>query len=226
VETDRVGHAPGRAADGRVPGRRGQATRQRLLDTLRDLLETTSYRDIKVVDIAKAAGTSPATFYQYFAHVEGAVLALAESLADAGGRELRDLVTAGTWDNDDEALAAARHVADGYLSFWERHRALINVLDLGALEGDHRFRDLRTRLLNPALLELEDVVAAAVADGRLGAATDPRAVAVVLSAMLSHVAAHRPGLEDWGVSPDHLLTSLAQVISWSAVGAPHSAANT
>ncbi|MFM7069395.1 MAG: TetR/AcrR family transcriptional regulator, partial [Actinomycetes bacterium] len=54
-----------RAADGRVPGRRGLATRQRLLDHTAALLATTSYRDLTVVDIAREAGTSPATFYQY-----------------------------------------------------------------------------------------------------------------------------------------------------------------
>ena len=42
-----------RAVDGRVPGRRGLATRRRLLDTLREMLETTSYRDLKVVDVAR-----------------------------------------------------------------------------------------------------------------------------------------------------------------------------
>ena len=61
-----------RAADGRVPGRRGRATRQRLLERTREMLETTGYRDLKVIDIAREAGTSPATFYQYFADVEAA----------------------------------------------------------------------------------------------------------------------------------------------------------
>ena len=40
-----------RAVDGRVPGRRGLATRARLLEQTRELLYTTSYRDLKVVDI-------------------------------------------------------------------------------------------------------------------------------------------------------------------------------
>ena len=66
-----------RAADGRVPGRRGRATRQRLLDCTGEMLTTTSYRDVKVIDIAREAGTSPATFYQYFADVEAAILVLA-----------------------------------------------------------------------------------------------------------------------------------------------------
>ena len=39
-------------------------------------------RDLRVVDIARAVGTSPATFYQYFRDVEEAVLALAEEVGE------------------------------------------------------------------------------------------------------------------------------------------------
>jgi AcrR family transcriptional regulator len=53
------------ATDGRFPGKRGLATRQKLLDSTEALLSTTSWRSIRVIDIARGAGTSPATFYQY-----------------------------------------------------------------------------------------------------------------------------------------------------------------
>jgi AcrR family transcriptional regulator len=49
--------------DGRVPGRRGMATRQRLLECTAELLVATPWRSIKVIDIARQAGTSPAAFY-------------------------------------------------------------------------------------------------------------------------------------------------------------------
>ena len=39
---------------------------------------------MKVIDIAREAGTSPATFYQYFADVEAAILVLAEEMAQQG----------------------------------------------------------------------------------------------------------------------------------------------
>ncbi len=70
------------AMDGRQLGKRAQQTRRRLLDATQELLETRSIRDVRVVDIARAVGTSPATFYQYFADVESAVLVLAEEVAD------------------------------------------------------------------------------------------------------------------------------------------------
>jgi len=84
-----------RAVDGRLPGRRGLATRQRLLAATASLLETTGYRDLKVVEIAREAGTSPATFYQYFPDAESAVLVLAAELTEAWHDELATLVVDG-----------------------------------------------------------------------------------------------------------------------------------
>src|SRR5690242_4103315 len=110
-----------RATDGRVPGRRGIATRRRLLDCTAELLAKTSYRDIKVIDIAREAGTSPATFYQYFSDVEQAVLVLAEELAtDAAG--LAQLVH-GDWRGD-RGIETARRVAEGFVDYYESHRAV------------------------------------------------------------------------------------------------------
>jgi AcrR family transcriptional regulator len=206
-----------RAVDGRVPGRRGLATRRRLLDTLAEMLETTSYRDLKVVDVARAAGTSPATFYQYFPQVEAAVLALAEELAEQGGRELRELVTAHGWGERDVTDTVVG-IADGFLSFWARHPALLSVIDLAVLDGDRRFREVRTRLLSGVSQALEASVAAAHSAGRVPGDTDPRAVAYVLTAMLAHVAAHQRGLEDSGVSAGHLRSTMARIIGWAAAG--------
>src|SRR5947208_16307613 len=80
-----------RAVDGRVPGRRGRATRDRLLKCTAELLEKTSYRDITVTDIASRAGTTPATPYQYFPDVNAAIAVLAGELAEQG-TELTELI--------------------------------------------------------------------------------------------------------------------------------------
>ena len=57
-------------------GRRGEATRQKFLEAVETLLEGGTYRELTVADIARHAGTSPATFYQYFSAAEDAVLAV------------------------------------------------------------------------------------------------------------------------------------------------------
>jgi len=204
VEADRV--VPGRS--GRGVSRRGRDTRQRLLDGTRDLLDESSYRAVRVVDIARAAGTSPATFYQYFPSVESAVLGLAESLADQGAVELRALVTNHRWDPAG-APASSLALARGFLDFWERNGALMTVIDHASLEGDQRFRQIRTRALNGVTLALEAVAGASTDDdGR-----EARAVAGVLTSMLSHVAAHRRGLEDWGIERRDLQATMARIIA-------------
>ena len=86
-----------RASDGRVPGRRGRATRQRLLDCTAEMLRTTSYRAIKVIDIAREAGTSPATFYQYFPDVESAILVLADDMVAKGVVRFAAALNNATW---------------------------------------------------------------------------------------------------------------------------------
>src|SRR4051812_49537049 len=60
------------------------------------MLRSTGYRDLKVIDIAREAGTSPATFYQYFPDVEAAILVLAEQMARDGHR-LSTLIREGSW---------------------------------------------------------------------------------------------------------------------------------
>lgn len=199
-----------RTSDGRIPGRRGRATRRRLLDETRALLDEMAYRDVRVIEISRRAGTSPATFYQYFADVESAVLVLAAEVSDRGARELRRLVDEPSWD-----AAAASALAAGFLEFFERERSLLRVVDLAALEGDERFRKLRTRMLNGVFLALCDVVQESRSAAAAHPEAAPGAVAGVLTSMLAHVSAHRPGLESWGVPTDDLVTTMGSIIDWS-----------
>ena len=190
--------------DGRVPGERGRQTRQRLLDATVELLTTTSWRSVKVTDIARQARTSPATFYQYFGNVEQAIRVLAEGMVDQAG-QLAELV-GGDWSEEaswDTALA----VTEGFLAYWEDNRAVFRVVDLATEEGDAQLRGIRVRALNAVTVALAQVIAAASPspEGGPGGATsspagaDPMAVAGTLVAMFASVSAHRYGFEFWGI---------------------------
>jgi len=215
--TEPVEDGEPRAADGRVPGRRGLATRRRLLDVTAEMLRDTNYRDLKVVDIARAARTSPATFYQYFPDVESAILALADEMVAAGGGRFADVVTANTWKGR-AGYAGADALAAALLTFWEEHRPLLRVVNLATDEGDPRFVNVRTRLLN----DLNNALAAAAREhqraGRGQGDVDPDAIAGVLVAMLAHVSAHRLGFEFWGVRTDDLRAAMARIVYWSVTG--------
>ena len=202
------------ATDGRVPGRRGRATRQRLLECTAELLETTPWRSIKVIDIARQAGTSPATFYQYFENVEQAILVLAEELV-AGAGELATLVE-GDW-TEEGGWATARRVVQGFLDYWEANRAVFRVVELATEEGDLRFRGLRVRALNAVTVTLAKVVST-TPGGTSPAGADPMAVAATVISMLAHVAAHRYGFEFWGIRTQAMVDSQARMLLWAVTG--------
>jgi AcrR family transcriptional regulator len=197
--------------DGRVPGRRGRATRTRLLGCTAELLTSTPWRSIKVIDIARQAGTSPATFYQYFENVEQAILVLAEELME-GAALLAELVD-GDW-TEEASWETATAVVVGFMGYWETNRSVFRVVELATEEGDLRFQGLRVRALNAVTVTLARVISA----GGSPAGDDPMAVAATIISMLAHVAAHRYGFEFWGIRTTSMVDSQARVLHWAVTG--------
>src|SRR6187200_2326103 len=110
------------AADGRVIGERALATRRRLLEATEALLERDGVRDLKVVDITREVGSAPATFYQYFADIDAAILALANEAAEEAKELLATLTP--VWSEPAD-IERARSFLDAYVSHWRaRHAAL------------------------------------------------------------------------------------------------------
>lgn len=199
-----------RAVDGRVPGRRGRATRDKLLKATAELLDKSSYRDITVVEIARRARTSTGTFYQYFTDVEAALVELARELTDEGPR-IVGLIRTGDWMNGghDSALM----LVDAFVDLWERHHAILRVVDLATSEGDLRFRNIRTHLLSQVTDELRDAIIKAS-----DAQVEPRAQAATVVSLLAHVAEHRYGYEFWGIKLGDVRRSTARLVAWGVTG--------
>lgn len=205
-----------RTVDGRVAGRRGQATRQKLLDCLSEMLSSSPYRDVKVIDVARKAGTSPATFYQYFPDVEGAVLEIAEQMATEGAG-LTQLLQGRSWAGK-SGWQTAQELVDGFLEFWRRNDAILRVVDLGAAEGDKRFYKIRMKILNSVNNSLADSIAELQSKGRVDKDVNPAAVAGSLVAMLAAVAAHQKGFQSWGVKQAELKPNLALLVHLGVTG--------
>ncbi|KND36689.1 TetR family transcriptional regulator [Streptomyces acidiscabies] len=205
-----------RTVDGRVAGRRGQATRQKLLDCLSEMLSSSPYRDVKVIDVARKAGTSPATFYQYFPDVEGAVLEIAEQMA-AEGAGLTELLEGRSWVGK-AGWQTAQELVDGFLEFWRKNEAILRVVDLGAAEGDKRFYRLRMKILNSVNNSLADAVAELQSKGKVDKDVNPAAVAGSLVAMLAAVASHQKGFTTWGVKQAELKPNLALLVHLGITG--------
>ncbi|QXE36350.1 TetR/AcrR family transcriptional regulator [Streptomyces sp. GMY02] len=205
-----------RTVDGRVAGRRGQATRQKLLDCLGEMLSSSPYRDVKVIDVARRAGTSPATFYQYFPDVEGAVLEIAEEMAKEGAG-LTALVSGRSWAGK-AGWQTSEELVEGFLDFWRKHDAILRVVDLGAAEGDKRFNRIRLRILNSVTNSLTESVKELQAKGRVDKDVNPAALAGSLVVMLSSVASHQKNFQSWGVKQAELKPNLALLVHLGITG--------
>jgi AcrR family transcriptional regulator len=204
------------ALDGRSLGKRGAATRRRLLDATAALLETRGIRDLRVVDIAREVGTSPATFYQYFRDVEEAVLALAEEV----GEDLAPVgeLLARSWD-DGDGLRSARELVNTFIDYWDGHRAVLRTRNLTAQEGDERFRAVRAQSLSPLREGLAAKVEESQRSGRVTEDIKPIAAAAALAAMMERMAAFHTDLEPWGVSRADLVETTARIVYQTVMGA-------
>jgi AcrR family transcriptional regulator len=205
-----MGSDPATALDGRPLGRRGAATRARLLAATAEQLETEGLRDLRVVDIARRVGAAPATFYQYFRDVTEAVLALAEEVGEAAA-PLGELV--GRISEGPAGLEAARRLVDGFLTYWDEHRAVLRTRNLAAQEGDQRFRAVRNRALRPLTEGLARRVAACHPAG-----LEPYAAAAALVAMMERMAAFHTDLEAYGVSRDDVVETTARIVHQTVTG--------
>jgi len=216
AQTNPVPDTEAHRTTGRTPGRRGRETRERLLKCTAELLEKTSYRDLAVVDIADCAGTSPATFYQYFPDVQEAILALADALTSEAA-EVTLLIGNSKWSGKG-GFESSLELVDAFLSLWERHRPVLRVVELATAEGDLRFQSVRTHFLNAITKALRDVIAEFKRAGRHPKELDPMAHAGVLVSMLAHVAAHRYGFEFWGIRTNSIRDSSARLLQAGITG--------
>jgi AcrR family transcriptional regulator len=196
-------------SEGRELGPRATETRQRLLDATEELLGTRALRDLRVIDVARRVGTSPATFYQYFQDLEDAVVHLAERAAD----EVPPIVAAIQQGfSDAGGLARARSIVEAFIAHWAAHRAVLRVRNLASEEGDPRFIAVRRRVHGPVIEALAAEVARGQAAGRVAPEVHPTTAAAALAAILERLAAHQTELQSFGVTRESLVETSARIV--------------
>lgn len=174
---------------GQKIGSKGERTRQLLIDVTVNLLESHGLRDVSVADVARAANTSPATFYVYFRSVPDAVLAALETVSQTSP-ELEALL-----GQDWQAAGAAEFAlpfVEAYTSLWNRHRTIFRVRNLAAEEGDDRFYKARMLAATPMMSALAKQIVRAQATGHTPANLSARACAGTVLMMLERLAAVGP----------------------------------
>jgi AcrR family transcriptional regulator len=203
------------ATDGRTIGRRAHQTRRRFLDTTLALLEANGALDLKVIDVAREAGSSTATFYQYFEHVDAALLALAE---EAGG-ELAPVseLAKGDWMSA-TGLEDARRFAAAFIEYWDAHKAILRVRNLRSEEGDPRFRKLRLDANAAIMRAFTAKIRAGQADGRVSKRLDPYTAAGAMMSVLERMAAFHVEFERRGVSRRGLIETVSRIVLQTLCG--------
>ena len=194
---------------GRALGPRALSTRQRLLDATAELLEERSVRDVSVVEIARKANTSPATFYQYFKDVSEATLRLAERAA-AEVPSVVEMID-GSWRGQ-KGLETARDIVEAFVRHWDAYRPVLLVRNLAADEGDRRFQKVRREALRPVL----DGLAARIEESQ--ADLHPYAAAAALASILERLAAYHKELEPLGITRDDLVETCARILFQTVTG--------
>ena len=206
-----------RAVDqsGRALGPRAIQTRERLLEATAELLAERSVRDISVVEIARKASTSPATFYQYFKDVSDATLELAATAAE----EMPALIELidGDWRGR-QGLETARAVTRAFVDHWDAHRAVLLVRNLFADEGDRRFMKVRRRALSPVIEHLAQRIEASQAQGKVAKEIHPAAAAAAMASVLERLAAHHREIEYFGAGREELIESTARILFQTVTG--------
>lgn len=200
---------------GRELGPRARSTRQKLLESTARQLEQQSLRELRVVDIARAVGTSPATFYQYFRDAEDAVLALAVQVT-AEVPAILALID-GEWVGA-AGLARARRIVDAFIQHWDRHQAVLRVRNLASDEGDVRFMRVRSEAMTPILEGLARQVERFQRAGSLHRDLNPHAAAAAMASILERLAAYHRELEGLGVTRHELVETSARILHRTVTG--------
>ncbi|MDQ1153704.1 TetR/AcrR family transcriptional regulator [Brevundimonas sp. SORGH_AS_0993] len=167
-------------------GARGGRTRQAILDATRGLLNTRNYGDIRVSDLASAAGVSPSNFYTYFKTVEEPVLALCEGAAE----DFQPLAAhfQADWPGD-RAFGVARAFILDVMSIWRDHGQVLRVEHMLADNGEAAFVESRVRRLRRLHLAIERRVAQAHATGLHPKDYNPRLASYQIASIAESTAA-------------------------------------
>jgi len=173
--------------------------------------------DLPVVDIARQAGTSPATFYHYFEDVEEVALRLAELAADEMPAVLE--LIQGSWRGR-EGLERARGIVDAFLRHWDAHHAVLQLRNLAADRGDRRFIRVRRATLAPVLEAFAQQVAKSQEEGHVAREIHPFVAAAAMGSILERLAAYHRELGYFGASREDLVETCARLLVQTVTGRP------
>jgi len=216
---------------GRPLGTRALQTRQRILDATVAELEQKSMRDLRVIDIARRVGSSPATFYQYFKDVEDVVLHISEQVSTKKAPGVAETIR-GNWEGP-EGYERARKVVELGIELWDADGPVLRVRNNAADEGEERFRAVRAKSIMPTIKAFTEEIAASQQRARdsgdpnaskesnvsatgewLGGTVDPMVAAMAVFAVADRLAMYHQSIEDSGAMREDIIDTAASMIQF------------
>lgn len=177
------------SAGGQPLGERGARTRQRILEAIGAAIQARGLRGLRLADIAEEVGFKPPAFYQYFADLDEAILALCEEAGDL----LPHLeIDADAW-GEDHPHGTRPFVAE-FFAYWDEHRPLLTARHVSIMSGDQRFQAAANEAFRPVAEALQGKIAEAQRDGRIDPSLQPVALGAVLNLMIDVAAMAAPAL--------------------------------
>jgi AcrR family transcriptional regulator len=202
---------------GQALGRKGNQTRQRLMDATRRLLKKHSPVELTAVSVAKEAQTSSATFYIYFNDVRDVIYHLSLLAGDEMGEVHRILEE--PWDPRRLELDHALRVVNAFNAIWERHRDILRFRNLEADRGDKNFYEMRLATAVPIINRFADRIAAVFPKGQALSRGDAYAEATALLCAMEGIAETDPvHVKEGGLGVERLSRSMARLIAKSMGG--------
>ena len=193
------------SADGQPLGERGLRTRQRILEVIGALIQEHGLRGIRLADIAREVGFKPPAFYQYFADIDEAILAVCE-----GAGELLPTFSATTdWG---EGPHGTRPFVEQFFAYWDEHRSLLTARHVAIMSGDRRFQEAANEAFRPVAEALQANIEAAQRDGRIASSLHPVALGAVLNLMIDVAGMAAPALNRYWNAKD--ATELVDAVSF------------
>ncbi len=201
---------------GRPLGPRALRTRRRILEAAVELLAEKPMRDMRVIDIARAIGSSPATFYQYFKDVEDVVLHLA-----AQAKESTPLLVE-MIDRDWEGEAGfelGKLITTTVIDHWEKFAPVLRARNNASDEGNLALREERMAAMLPLVDAFRRAVErhreVLVARGELESVEgqiDALCTGTALSSTLERMSMYHSWIEDMGSTREALVESTATIL--------------
>ncbi len=138
-----VGSTP-TSPDGQPLGERGIQTRRRILEAVGMAIEQRGLRGLRLADIADEVGFKPPAFYQYFADLDEAILALCEDVGD--------FLPEFEIDSDEWGAGhplGTRPFVERFFDYWNQHRGLLTARHVAIMAGDERFQSAANDSFRP-----------------------------------------------------------------------------